>query len=340
MFNRTEFLRYSKQYGPFQIDACADVNGHNAHCTTFYSSANSFLSAKIAGSAVWLNPPFDDAMPYIKHYLACKTLAPTTSGMFILPKWKSAKWWPLIQGFVLIHEYPAGSDLFTAPPAQPGQPRQTLGPTQWPVMVLYDPPVYTTAVINSILLRNTPPVVSAPRSNNKPTGLITPEVPAQSPATIAAVHHQPDTSYKASASHANANILLTMPCTANGADTTLLIDGGAQVDAIHEEFVHRIGGRIKPDQRQVQFADGRSGTSPGTFTCTVRLGAYKVQRTFTVAHLAYDIILGKPWLTDVNPHVDWRNNVVVVTDKGKFHRLATPTAASEPPVIPIISSPC
>lgn len=339
MFNRAEFLRYSKQYGPFQIDACADVNGHNAHCTTFYSSADSFLSAKIAGSTVWLNPPYDDAMPYIKHYLACKALAPTTSGMFILPKWKSAKWWPLIQGFVLIHEYPAGSDLFTAPPAQPGQPRQTLGPTQWPVMVLYDPPVYKTAVINSILLRNTPPVVSAPRSNNKPKGLITPEVPAQSPATIAAVHHQQsDTSYKASAPHANANILLTMPCTANGADTTLLIDGGAQVDAIHEEFVHRIGGRIKPDQRHVQFADGRSGTSPGTFTCTVRLGAYKVQRTFTVAHLAHDIILGKPWLTDVNPHVDWRNNVVVVTDKGKFHRLATPTAASEPPVIPIISS--
>jgi hypothetical protein len=129
-----------------------------------------------------------------------------------------------------------------------------------------------------------------------------------------------------------------MPCTANGADTTLLIDVGAQVDAIHEEFVHCIGGRIKPDQRHVQFADGRSGTSPSTVTCTVRSGAYKVQHTFTVAHLAHDIILGNPWLTDVNPHVDWRNNVVVVTDKGKFHRLATPTVASEPPVIPIISS--
>jgi hypothetical protein len=111
MFNRAEFLSYSKQYGPLQIDACAVVNGHNAHCTTFYSSADSFLSAKLAGSAVMLNPPSDYVMPYIKHYLACKALAPTTSGMFILPKWKSAKWWPLIQGFVLIHEYPAGSDL-------------------------------------------------------------------------------------------------------------------------------------------------------------------------------------------------------------------------------------
>jgi hypothetical protein len=56
-------------------------------------------------------------------------------------------------------------------------------------MVLYYPPVYKTAVVNSILLRNTPPVVSAPRSN-KPKGLITPVVPAQSPATIAVVHHQ------------------------------------------------------------------------------------------------------------------------------------------------------
>jgi hypothetical protein len=132
--------------------------------------------------------------------------------MFILPKWKSVKWWPLIQGFVLIHEYPAGSDLFTAPPAQPGQPRQTLGPTQWPVKVLYNPPVYKTALINSILLRNTPPVVSAPRRNNKPTGLITPEVPAQSPATIAAVHHQPDTSCQCQCQYSIDHVLHCQWC--------------------------------------------------------------------------------------------------------------------------------
>jgi hypothetical protein len=174
-FNRSEFLTLNRQYGPFQIDACADAAGLNAHCTTFFSPANSFLTANVAGKAIWLHPPRSQARAFIMHYSAAKSAEPTTSGMFILPEQPSAKWWPLVAGFVLIKRYPAGTHLFSVPSAVPGQLNHQVGPITKPVVVLYDPPVHKSAAAIH-LLRNSP--APAP-----PPGLITPEAAVTPPAT-------------------------------------------------------------------------------------------------------------------------------------------------------------
>ena len=359
--DRSEFLSLSRQYGPFQIDACADATGLNAHCTAFFSTANSFLSADVAGKAIWLHPPRSNAKAFINHYAAAKSADATTSGMFILPEQPSAKWWPLVQGFVLIKRYPVGTHMFFVPSAVPGQPNHPTGPITTPVVVLYDPPVHSPAAAIQVLLRNKPPA--------QPPGLITPEADAIKPSAIHA-HVPPsatrtptkpaqkqactppaaaassahvgalaDSRYNSTAAqHPNASVLITVPCTIRGAAAQVLIDGGSQVDAIHPDLVQRIGGRIRPAPRKVTFADGHSGSSPGTFDATITVGSYKVLRSFLVTELAHDVILGKPWLTDTNPHVDWRANVVIVSDGGKLHRLATPSSASSASAFPIISA--
>ena len=35
----------------------------------------------------------------------------------------------------------------------------------------------------------------------------------------------------------------------------------------------------------------------------------------------YDVILGKPWLTKLNPKIDWKKNVVKLRYKRKYIRL-------------------
>lgn len=352
-FNRSEFLSLNRQYGPFEIDACADAAGLNAHCTAFFSPANSFLTAHVAGKAIWLHPPRSQARAFIMHYVAAKAADTTTSGMFILPEQTSAKWWPLVEGFVLIKRYSAGTHLFTVPSAVPSQPNHQLGPITKPVVVLYDPPVYSQAAAIH-LLRNSP--APAP-----PPGLITPGAAAMPPATATTTQPpvtQPpmppahaassahiaalaDSRYNSSAAHhQNASVLITVPCTIRNHEAQVLIDGGSQVDAIHPELVRKVGGRIIPAPRQVTFADGHSGSSPGTFTGTITVGSYKVSRSFLVTELSHDVILGKPWLTDTNPHVDWRANVVIVSDGWRLHRLATPPSAASDasPQVPVISA--
>ena len=359
--NRSEFLALNRQFGPFQIDACADAAGLNAHCTTFFSAANSFLSANVAGKAIWLHPPRSNAKAFIQHYSAAKSADPTTSGMFILPEQPSAKWWSLVEGFLPIKRYPAGTNLFIVPSAVPGQSGHQVGPITKPVVVLYDPPVYPSAAA-SHLLCNKPP------AHALPPGLITPETatmpsatataqpsvtkpltkpaiqracmppaPAASSAHVAALA---DSRYNsAAAQHPNASVLITVPCTIRSEKAQVLIDGGSQVDAIHPDLVRRIGGRIHPDPRELTFADGHPGISLGTFTGTITVGSYKVSRSFLVTELSHDVILGKPWLTDTNPHVDWRTNVVIVSDGWRLHRLATPSSQpNASPSVPVISA--
>lgn len=35
--------------------------------------------------------------------------------MFIIPDWKQAQWYPLIEQFDTVHHYPIGSEIFTCP---------------------------------------------------------------------------------------------------------------------------------------------------------------------------------------------------------------------------------
>ena len=63
-------------------------------------------------------------------------------GVFVVPVWRSMQWWRLVEQMQLVCEYPAGTQLFSAP-GKDGQ-RVLTGPTRWPVVVLWDPAVRGT----------------------------------------------------------------------------------------------------------------------------------------------------------------------------------------------------
>ncbi len=143
MFDRRLFLQLNQAYGPFTLDACCDVQGSNAQVPNICCKKpnRSFLDTRVAGHNVWLNPPFDTASTFVKHYLAEKAKDPThTSAMLVLPFWPYASWWKLLSGMQHVVTYAAGSYLFTAPGPLSNGARRNVGPTRWPVVILWDAP--------------------------------------------------------------------------------------------------------------------------------------------------------------------------------------------------------
>ena len=138
--SRTIFLQLNKTYGPFDLDGACDDQGENAHVWDFCSPSRSFLTEDFAGKNVYLNAPFDQLQDFLAHYLRTKMRAPSTRGVFIVPKWRRQPWYRLLKNFTKIREIPAGSQVFTHPvrnpAASPG--RQAEGPTRWPVEVYID----------------------------------------------------------------------------------------------------------------------------------------------------------------------------------------------------------
>jgi hypothetical protein len=71
------------------------------------------------------------------------------------------------------------------------------------------------------------------------------------------------------------------------------------------------------------------------------IDGFECRRDLLVTPLeGYDVILGKPWLTQYNPDVDWTANAVTITLAGTVHCLSTPVSAShreETPGIQLLS---
>jgi hypothetical protein len=80
-------------------------------------------------------------------------------------------------------------------------------------------------------------------------------------------------------------------------------------------------------RRRLNVVDGRP-SSAGDVTHVAKLNmeikGHKEKMLFYVTKLGkYDIILGKPWLTDHNPHVNWSENIVTFrSDHCRTHCLA------------------
>ena len=63
-----------------------------------------------------MNPPFDNISKFLDHYFAVKDKDPSTSGVFVLPDWTTAPWFPVVRDKMqLLQRYPKGSFLFSRP---------------------------------------------------------------------------------------------------------------------------------------------------------------------------------------------------------------------------------
>ena len=140
MYSRALFLELDQQHGPFTLDAAASADGNNAQCKAFCSAGDSFLEKRLDGETVWANFPYGRLEDFLTHYEAEKARDPRNSGMFVVPKWRSAKWWSKVEHMQLVREHPQGEFIFTAPPQGRSKERRVLGPTPWPVCVFWDPP--------------------------------------------------------------------------------------------------------------------------------------------------------------------------------------------------------
>jgi hypothetical protein len=132
-----EFRWWNKKLGMFQVDACCDVGGRNAHLKRFWTDC---LAHRWDGLRIWCNPPFTDAaMPIsrvLQHFQECRERDPSTSACFILPYFKNSEWenaLAAVGSLKLMHTYEAGCPLFYAPDG--GAPK-----TKWPVQVWWAAP--------------------------------------------------------------------------------------------------------------------------------------------------------------------------------------------------------
>ena len=95
--HRRIFLQLASSMGPFDLDACSDDLGRNAHCSRFCSPSNSFFQEEIEGKRIYMNPPYDNIAKFLEHFYVVKERAPATSGVFVLPEWTSAPWFAEVQ---------------------------------------------------------------------------------------------------------------------------------------------------------------------------------------------------------------------------------------------------
>ena len=112
--------------------------------------------------------------------------------------------------------------------------------------------------------------------------------------------------------------LLTFIASVNGHPARVLIDGGAEGNVLSSSF-------------QKQFSIPMHSCSPipivlpnGSFSITKHTASIHLQRDSYSDHLSpliyplqkYDLILGKPWLTQFNPDINWRTNDLHFSQNG------------------------
>ena len=99
-----------------------------------------------------------------------------------------------------------------------------------------------------------------------------------------------------------------------------MVDSGATSLFISPRFVakHHIIPHSLPREIGLRNIDGsvnKSGTIKYSCRLTVTIGRYTAEHDFLVADLGpEDLILGLPWLREVNPQVDWKSGTMVLDE--------------------------
>ena len=111
-----------------------------------------------------------------------------------------------------------------------------------------------------------------------------------------------------------AHDLLILEGFCCGRPASVLIDSGATDDFVAARFVDLLKHHaILPtgDVRVVKMANGAALRVERELHALLRLGVLEETRPLLIAPLdGYDVVLGKPWLTYHNPHIDWVENTV------------------------------
>ena len=236
--------------------------------------------------------------------------------MFVLPQWQNTTWWSKVSAMTRVRQFPRGTELFTAPSTEAKGERESLGPTQWAVCVFWD----------------------LPQKESSPHQQPDPRLESHDlQSDISEDGSNGDQEMDASAATAQPSEpgamqrrkLLIVRGRVNLRPATILIDGGAALDLIDANFAQQLKIPLVPGkQLDISLVGGQIQDASRTVKIKLQMAKYTGQRKLQVTDLEhYELILGKPWLTDQNHQINWRTNTLQLWDKGRVLRIQAAAAA-------------
>ena len=92
-----------------------------------------------------------------------------------------------------------------------------------------------------------------------------------------------------------------------------LVDSGASYNFISKRLVTKLGWKpISGSLMKVRLANGDCIESSGIVSGLIQCGKWQAHVHFVVLDLTFDCVLGVPWLTMTNPHLDWVKRTLAV----------------------------
>jgi len=102
--------------------------------------------------------------------------------------------------------------------------------------------------------------------------------------------------------------LLKIKVRIYGREFLALVDSGATHNFLSRQLAERLRLPVKAGNQAACFANGESSELAGECSVLVTSAVFKEVVHFAVITLNHPVILGKPWLTKINPKIDWATN--------------------------------
>ncbi|GLI71359.1 hypothetical protein VaNZ11_016547, partial [Volvox africanus] len=104
--------------------------------------------------------------------------------------------------------------------------------------------------------------------------------------------------------------------TVNGRTAVILIDGGATGSFVHTQWLARreVKAAKTVSNMSVKLPNGQEQDCPYVLpNASITIRTFKCRSTLVATDLGdFNVVLGKDWLAQWNPHVCWRSNTVTL----------------------------
>ena len=94
----------------------------------------------------------------------------------------------------------------------------------------------------------------------------------------------------------------------------VLVDSGCEEVVISKSFAERLGIRVMPSELHAELWDKTLvPMEKSVEDIPIKIGKATINvRPYIVDWIAYDVILGKSWLSKANPRINWRRNTMLL----------------------------
>ena len=290
--SRTEFDRLQQLSDrQFSFDACCSDDGSNKLCNDFASPSKSFLEQDVSGHHVWLNPPVALAESCLDHMLKCwHKDSDNTSACILLPASMAFLASSDLHSMRLLHKYSSGSRIFQSF-KEDGSPGKQ----------------YACSSAMHVYMLDRKSTATMPQLNTVTPSLRTEPLPQPLAFTFDATCFSP-----------NSPNPVPIP-------TTVMDDSGASTRFASLQWVTRNRLPIKPTHKnwKVKIADNTTVHVVGTVDVILNIQGYQEHIKLIVMPMSsnFDIILGTDWNLQKGAIINYRNNTITISHKGRDHVL-------------------